>query len=478
MHRPQRNAALVVLACAAVLACSGGGGGPPEPLPPIPEGMLLAPEDWAALPRPGRDAECAPGSPCASAWGNILDWAERWDDPGVFPDLAEASGDDSDHDVIVLACALAWRGSDDDAWRERARLSIEAAVFTPYSTAGVSALRPGRNLLSYVLAASTIELAVLDPVLDGQFRAWIEKMAERDLWVGEGVTQPGTFRAYHERRPNNVGAVVGAARIAVDMYLGGDVHARHVVEAQRVCRGFLGDDAAYEFPDAAFGGPRNDHSWQMDPRPGRKEGIAPPGATLPAPPGLGLALLDLDGCLPEEMRRLGDLDCTDCGLVPSIHCFNRADALDGGAPPGIGATNYPWESLQGLVMQAWLLRRCGYESFAWGDAAIERALRFLYVTYGLRAQDTWSDATQADDPRCCSGANSRAQADDTWVPHIVRAIQGSPFLDDSALVHGGRPGKNCGFADWWTLGLRAEERAAEAADSAMSAPPGAERSAR
>jgi hypothetical protein len=64
------------------------------------------------------------------------------------------------------------------------------------------------------------------------------------------------------------------------------------------------------------------------------------------------------------------------------------------------------------------------------------------------------------------------------VPHIVRAIQGSPFLDDSALVHGGRPGKNCGFADWWTLGLRAEERAAEAADSAMSAPPGAERSAR
>jgi len=440
---------LLVLAPAALLACSGGGGGSREPLPPIPAGLLLAPEDWVALPRPGRDADCAPGSPCARAWANVVAWAERWDDIDVFPDLTGFIDEDSDHDVVALACALAWRGSDEEAWRERARLLIEQVVAAPYPTAGVSALKPGRNLLSYVLAASTIELAALDPLLDAAFRAWIEQVAELDLWVGDGVTRPGTFRAYHEQRPNNIGLVVGAARIAVDLYLGGDVHARHVVEAQRVFRGFVGDDTAYDFPDASFGGTREDNSWQPDSRPGRKEGIAPPGAVIRS---AGLEL-DVGGCLPEEMRRLGDVTCAPCGVVPSILCYNRADVLDGGFPPGIGATGYPWEALQGLVMQAWLLQACGYDAFAWGDAAIERALRFLYVTYGLRSEDTWSDATQPDDPGCCSGAGDRSRVDDTWVPHIVRAVYGSDFLDDSVLVSGGRPGKNCGFADWWTLGF-------------------------
>lgn len=259
----------------------------------------------------------------------------------------------------------------------------------------------------------------------------------------------GTFRDYHEQRPNNVGIVVGAARIGVDMYLGGSVHARHLVDAQRVFRGFLGDDSAYVFPQGSFGGPRDDNSWQQDAALGREVGVDPLGASIPSGTGL-----EVDGCLPEEMRRLGDLDCPGCGLFPSILCYNRADALDGGVPPGIGATGYSWEALQGLVMQAYLLWRCSYDAFSWGDAAIERTHRFLYVTYGLRAQDTWNDASQADDPACCSGVSDRSQVDDTWVPHIVHAIYGSSFLDDPALIYGGQPGKNCGFADWWTLGLR------------------------
>ncbi len=466
MTPPPWKRTLLRLACGAalagaLLACSGGGGGTSEPLPPIPAGLLLAPEDWAALPRPG-DVDCAPGSPCARAWDNLVLWAERWDDLDLFPDLTESVDDNSDHDVVALACALAWRGSEEGEWRARARLLIQQVVFTPYPTVGVSALRPGRNLLSYVLAASTIELAALDPLLDADFRAWIERVAESDLWVGEGLTRPSTFRGYHEHRPNNVGLVVGAARIAVDLYLGGDTHARHVLEAQRVFRRFVGADSPFVYPDASFGGSRDDNSWQPDAAAGRKQGIAPLGAVIRT--GAGLEL-DVDGCLPEEMRRLGDTDCAPCGLVPSILCYNRADALDGGVPPGIGATGYPWEALQGAVMQAWLLWRAGYDSFAWGDAGIERAHRFLYLTYGLRPEDTWSDATQADDPGCCSGAGDRTRVDDTWVPHILRAIRGTAFLDDSVLVHGGRPGKNCGFADWWTLGLRRAQAAGVSADA-------------
>jgi hypothetical protein len=153
------------------------------------------------------------------------------------------------------------------------------------------------------------------------------------------------------------------------------------------------------------------------------------------------------------MRRLGELDCACCGLNPSVLCYNPADSKDGGALPGISATGYAWEALQGLVMQAYLLWRCGSDSFAWGDAALERTHRFLYVTYGLRAQDTWSDASQSDDPACCDGVSDRTQVDDTWVPHIVAALYAPSFLGESELVYGGRPGKNCGFADWWTRDL-------------------------
>jgi hypothetical protein len=438
--------ALPWLLLAVFGSCSHSGGGDGEPLPSLPDGLLRDPGEWIFLPRIGRDPECAPGTPCARALDSVFAWAGRWADPAIVPDFTESLSNNNDHDVVALACALAWRASDDPEWRLRARLLIEQVVATPYPVGG-SALRPGRNLLSYVLAASTIELAELDPLLELGFRAWIERVAELDRWSGDGVSA-GTFRDYQEQRPNNVGLVVGAARIAVDAYLGGERHARHLLAAQRVFRGFLGDDGAYEFPRGAFGGGVNDNSWQSESDPDEHEGVAPLGARIPHGTGL-----DVDGCLPEEMRRLGALDCLSCGVVPSLLCYNAADTRDGGVPPGFSATGYPWEALQGLVMQAYLLSRTGFDAFGWEDAAVERAHRFLFVTYGLRPQDTWNDATQSDDPACCDGVSERGEVDDTWVPHILEALRDPGFLDESNLVYGGRPGKNCGFADWWTLGL-------------------------
>jgi hypothetical protein len=154
------------------------------------------------------------------------------------------------------------------------------------------------------------------------------------------------------------------------------------------------------------------------------------------------------------MRRLNESDCATCALNDSFPgCYNAADSIDGGNPPGMDATNYAWEALQRLVMQAYLLHRCQFASFTWEGSAIERTHRFLYVTYGLRAQDTWKDATQPDNPACCDGTGNRNNVDDTWVPHIVEAFYNSSFLDSTNLVYGGKPGKNCGFADWWTIGL-------------------------
>jgi hypothetical protein len=419
---------------------------PPAP-PFIPAGFLRDPSDWAAIPTSGLQ------------WTNILNWAEMWDD-GLNPDVTEATGTgpDDNHDVATLACALAWRGTGSIDWLDRARMLIgEAVAANPpamMSSSG-SALEPGRNLLSYVLAANMIDLSVLEPGpagLDERFRSWILTIAEVNIWTKDAPIPGGTFRFYHERRPNNIGLVVGAARIAVDMYLGGPVHSQHIVDAKNVCKGFMGNDTSYNFLDSDFGGPSAniDNSWQENQGAGDKEGINPVGATSNGN--------NVDGCLPDDMRRLNDASCASCAVNPSIVCYNRADSIDGGTPAGIDATNYPWEGLQGLVMQAYLLSRCGWASFSWEMSAVERTHKFLYLTYGLRAQDTWDDPTQGDNPACCNGTGNRNNVDDTWVPWIIKAIYNSNFLippgqPGANLVHGGKPGKNCGFADWWTIGL-------------------------
>jgi hypothetical protein len=123
---------------------------------------------------------------------------------------------------------------------------------------GFSALKPGATC-SLRARGHTIELAELDPPLDAEFRAWIEQVTEIDRWSGDGVSS-GTFRDYQEQRPNNVGLVVGASRIAVEMYLGRTEHRQHLAAADASLRGFLGDTSAYRYPQGSFGGPRNDNS--------------------------------------------------------------------------------------------------------------------------------------------------------------------------------------------------------------------------
>src|SRR5262249_5470688 len=144
---------------------------------------------------------------------NVLDWAQKWDD-GLDPDLTEHGGlgPEDQHDVVTLACALAWRGTQKPLWRYRTAVMLGGvlAANTPVSGLAGSALRPGRNLLSYVLAASTIDLPEwsLEAGLQSSFRAWIREVAEVHVWVGSGIVAPGgTFTTYNEERPNNVGLV-------------------------------------------------------------------------------------------------------------------------------------------------------------------------------------------------------------------------------------------------------------------------------
>jgi hypothetical protein len=152
-----------------------------------------------------------------------------------------------------------------------------------------------------------------------------------------------------------------------------------------VFQGWLGDRAAY----AGF--KYGDLSWQADPT--RAVAIDAPGSTK----AYDGATINLDGALPDEMRR-GDT----FRWLPTY-------------------TGYPWEALQGAVLQAEILHHNGFDSWAWSNKAIYRAARFLN-----------------------SVAKWPAVGDDRWQPWLIDARTGATL----PLPLTTTPGKNFGFADW------------------------------
>jgi hypothetical protein len=104
-------------------------------------------------------------------------------------------------------------------------------------------------------------------------------------------------------------------------------------------------------------------------------------------------------------------------------------------------------------MEAYLLWRCGSDAFAWSDAAIERNASLpLPHIWACGRRTTWNDASRPTTRPAATGSATAPRWTTLGAAHRA-AIYGTSFLADPVLVYGGRPGKNCGFADWWTLGL-------------------------
>jgi hypothetical protein len=226
-----------------------------------------------------------------------------------------------------------------------------------------------------VIAADLIGLAAHDGGLDARFRDWLRGVRTENL---SGDTLVST----HEGRPNNWGTMAGAARIAASAYLGDTADLQR---AATVFRGWLGDRSAYT------GFSYGDVSYQADPS--APVGVNPAGATKQG--------VSIDGALPDDMRR-------GCSFQPQP-CF----------------TDYAWEALQGVVVQAELLFRAGYDAWGWSDQAVLRAARYLQ---GLDARygGWW------------------AQGDDSWQPWLINRAYGTRFPAPSPSS----PGKVMAFTDW------------------------------
>src|SRR5437763_7701617 len=156
--------------------------------------------------------------------------------------------------------------------------------------------------------------------------------------------------------------------------------------------GWLGDRDIYH--GFRYG---EDQSWQSDP-------AAPVGVD---PPGTSKDGQSIDGALPDDMRRGCSLRFPPC------------------------PTLYPWEALQGAVVQAELLSRQGFDAWNWGDQALRRAATFLFDLHRRYGEQEWG-----------------APGGDAWIPWLLNARYGTRFPVTSPAS----PGKGMGFTDWTAAG--------------------------
>ncbi len=310
-------------------------------------------------------AELAARPTSGAAWTNLVSAASK---TCSTPNL---SNQDDPANVCVMAKALVYARTGD----LKRQLEVVDALWDVVSagTYNGRALALGRELAAYVIAADLINLRTFDPSLDSRFRETIARLRTTPTTDG-----PASLVECHELRPNNWGAHCGASRAAVAAYLGDTAE---LARTAQVFKGYLGDRASY----AGF--KYGELSWQCDAS--RPVGVNPKGCTKNG--------RSVDGVMPDDQRRAGGFTWP---------------------PP---KENYAYEGLQGLLAQALILHRAGYDVFNWQDAALLRAFQWLH--------------TQANFP---------AEGDDSWEPHLVNHMYKSSF--PAPLPS--RPGKNVGWTDW------------------------------
>ena len=284
------------------------------------------------------------------------------------------SDQDSDANVNVLAKALVYARTGIPTYRAAVVTALRA-IATGNTEKGARALAVGRELAAYVIAADLIDLRNADSALDTQFRAKLRYLLTAPLTGG-----PSTLIASQEQRPNNWGLHAGASRIAVAIYLGDKAQ---LDRAAAVFQGWLGDRAKY----AGF--KYGELDWQSDPS--HPVGVNPPVASK--------ASHTIDGALPDDMRRGGSFTW----------------------PPK--PTGYPWEALQGAVVQAELLSRAGYPAWEWQSKAILRSVQFLYNI-------GWP-----------------ATGDDQWQVWLINRAYGTSYATNAKAT----PGKNMGWTSWTSV---------------------------
>lgn len=312
-------------------------------------GIWITADELAALPTSG------------PAWDALKAAADK--NPGK-PDLQDQN---QNNDVYVMAEALVYARTGETKYRDNVITNLMQVIGTERDG---RTLALGRNLSPYIIAADLVNLPAI-PDKDRAFRRWLLDVLDEKLGGR-------TLRSTQEDRPNNWGTHAGASRAAIAIYLG---NYDELERAATVFRGYLGDRSAYS--GFRYGA---DLSWQCDEA--NPVGINPKGCVKEG--------YNIDGALPEEMRRGGPFHW----------------------PPT--KTGYAWEGMQGSVVLAEILTRAGYPAWEWQDQALLRSVKFLYSI-------GWTPTT-----------------DDEWQVWVINHAYHTDF--PAALP--AHYGKNMGWTDW------------------------------
>jgi hypothetical protein len=304
-------------------------------------------------------AELAKLPMSGASWNNLKTEADR---AAGVPNL---SNQDDPVNVRVLAKALVYARTGEQSYRTQV---IEACMAAINKEKGGRTLALARELAAYVIAA---DLVVLPPERDQAFRAWLRTALDE-------VLDGRTLRTTHEERANNWGTNAGGSRAAVAIYLGDQAE---IERTAKVFKGWLGDRSSYA--GFKFG----ELDWQLDAK--SPVGINPKGAVRDG--------RSIDGVLPDDQRRAGGFKWP---------------------PP---KENYVYGALQGVLVQANILHRAGYDTWNWSDKAILRAFQWTHV--------------QADFP---------PHGDDTWLLPLIDHVYGTHFWNGQPTI----PGKSMGWTDW------------------------------
>ncbi|MGH2699556.1 MAG: alginate lyase family protein [Actinomycetota bacterium] len=246
---------------------------------------------------------------------------------------ADVADNDSHHDVYTLAGALVFARTYPGRRAERYRARVADALMATIGTEeGAANTSLGRNLSSYIIAADLINFRAYESAREARWREWLGSVLRMKV-------DDRTLAQRHQEILTNHGTMSGGSRIAAAIYLGDK---RELKRAARVFRGWLGVSSAYR--GFSFNG---DRGWLCTKR---QIGINPKGCTK----RIDGAKRSIGGVLATELARGGPASW----------------------PPR--KTNYVWGSLQGVTMQAELLRRRGYGVLRWADSALRRAFDRLW----------------------------------------------------------------------------------------------------
>lgn len=215
------------------------------------------------------------------------------------------------------------------------------------------------------------DLVGLPPEQQRTFRHWLRMVRQKSF-------DDETLIAVHEERPTHKGTHAGASRAAIAVYLEDRADLERTAQ---VLQGYLGNRLVY----AGF--KYRDVSWQCNPS--QPVGINPKWCRKYGH--------NIDGVLPADQ--------SDCGALQWPPC----------------QTNAVWTALQGVLTQAVILHRAGYDVWQWQDRAILRAVQWLQNEAGFPAK-----------------------GDDTWQLPLIDYFYGTQFWDGKKTLHG----KIMGWTDW------------------------------